>query len=258
MLKSFPNITLILRDVIVKGDIETATHLITARNIDCVFDIWRLIQRQYVLRDLDLEHGKLHLGEEGLNRWLGRKESTQEVAKSENPMMVKLHKINLKDMEIVYNSKQQYHAINAERIQASVRWGPAGIKAQIQGRATIQRIYLNKVSLGTGLPVSLKATLSYDLQQKIWALQPVKLSHEGALLTLRGSWGSAAKSSIALDIQGEKINPQVLLQCLPEKYHQKIKSYNCRGILGVNLSFKREPSKSCALQGEYILRDGAL
>src|SRR3569623_2039175 len=148
MLKSFPNITLILRDVIVKGDIETATHLITARNIDCVFDIWRLIQRQYVLRDLDLEHGKLHLGEEGLNRWLGRKESTQEVAKSENPMMVKLHKINLKDMEIVYNSKQQYHAINAERIQASVRWGPAGIKAQIQGRATIQRIYLNKVSLG--------------------------------------------------------------------------------------------------------------
>ena len=69
--QSFPNISLALHDVVVKNCIESSADLVTARRIYCAFDMWKLIQGEYLLSHLHVEHGKLHLevDMDGQLRW---------------------------------------------------------------------------------------------------------------------------------------------------------------------------------------------
>jgi AsmA-like C-terminal region len=257
VLKSFPNISLILHDVVVKDCTDTTADVIAARKIYCVFDIWKLTQGQYVLDHFDLEYGKICLGED-LGSRLGWKQNVQESAPREVSLVMKLQTINLKEMEIAYSDKQHRRVVNAKQIQASVRWDCFGLEADLQGKATIQHMQLAGVSFAQDLPVALKATLRYDQQQKTWIFQPIQLSHKSALLTIQGSWGLGATSPVALTIQGNKISPQFLLRCLPKRYCQKSKPYDLRGKLTFNLSVNQQPSKLLALKGDFVLHGGAV
>ncbi len=258
VFKSFPNITIILHDVVVKDRIETTTELVTARKIYFAFDVWQLVQGQYVLAHLSLAHGKLHLGEDlgSQLRW-GR--GAQKATQRKVPWIVQLQKITLKDMEIVYGSKQQRYRVSTEQMQASLRWEHARLEADLQGKATIQSIQLKELSFAQNLPISLKAALSYDPRQKTWTLRPTQLKHGSALLAVQGSWClEAAASTVALTIQGMQISPQILLRCFPKQSCQKIKSYDPHGELTFNLSVNKQERKSLTLQGDFVLRDGTL
>ena len=257
VLKSFPNISLILNDVVVKDRTDTTADVIAARKIYCVFDIWKLTQGQYVLDHFNLEYGKICLRED-IGSQLGWKQSVQEAASREAPLVIKLQKINLKEMEIVYSGKQHRCVVNTKQIQASVRWDHSGLEADLQGKATIQHMQLADVSFAQSLPIALKTTLRYDQQQKTWIFQPTQLRHESALLTIQGSWGLGIASSIALKIQGNKISPQFLLHYLPKQYCQKSKPCDLRGKLTFNLSVNKQPSKLLALQGDFVLQGGAV
>ena len=257
VLKSFPNIALILHDVVVKSRIETAADLVTARKIYFAFDVWKLVQGQYVLTHLFLAHGKLHLDED-LGFQLGGEMGAQKATQHKVPSLVQLQKITLKDMEIVYGSKQQYCRINSEQIQASLKWEYPRLIADLQGKATIRSIQLQDLSLAQNLPISLKASLSYDQQQKTWTLRPTQLKHGSALLAMQGSGRLGAASTVALTIQGKKISPQILLRCLPKQYYQKIKPYDPRGELTFDLSANKQQRKSLAVQGDFVFSDGAL
>lgn len=257
VLKSFPNISLILHDVVVKDRTDTTADVIAARKIYCVFDIWKLTQGQYVLDHFDLEYGKICLGED-LGSRLGWKQSVKESAPREVSLGIKLQTINLKEMEIVYSSKQHRCVVNAKQIKASVRWDYFGLEADLQGMATIQHIQLAGVSFEQNLPIALKTTLRYDQQQKTWTFQPTQLRHESALLTIQGSWGLGDASPIALTIQGNKISPQFLLRCLPKQYCQKSKPHDLRGKLTFHLNVNKQPSKLLALQGDFELNSGAV
>ena len=257
VFKSFPNIALILHDVVVKDRIDTATDVIAARKIYCVFDIWKLTQGQYVLDHFYLEHGKIYLGEDVSSR-LGWKTGVHKTTQREVPLVVKLQKINLKEMEIVYSSRQQDYIVHAAQMQASIRWDCGELEAELQGKATIQHMRIADVSFAQNLPISLKAALRYNQSQKTWTLQPTQLSHERALLTIQGSWSLEAGSSIALIIQGKRVSPQLLLRCLPQQYYQQIKPYDLHGELTLNLGIRTQPCNILALQGDFVLSDGVL
>lgn len=257
VLKSFPNIALILHDVVVKDRIETAADLVTARKIYFAFDVWKLVQGQYVLAHLFLAHGKLHLGED-LGFQLGWEMGAQKSTQRKVPWLVQLQKITLKDMEIVYGSKQQHYRINSEQIRATLKWEYPRLEADLQGKATIRSIQLQDVSLAQNLPIALKAALSYDQRQKTWILRPTQLKHGSALLAVQGSGRLGAASTVALTIQGKKISPQILLRCLPKQYYQKIKPYDPRGDLTFDLSINKQQRKSMAVQGDFVFSDGAL
>ena len=164
-LKTFPNIALTCYDVVVKDRIESARELITVRKIYCVFDIWQLVQGQYVLAHLYLEHGKFYLGAD-LGLSLGWETGVQKVAQREATLIVGLQKIHLKDIEILCGGKQQHCRISSEQMQASLKWEHSGLEADLQGKIMIRNIQLKDASFAQNLPLSLKAALSYDQQKK--------------------------------------------------------------------------------------------
>jgi AsmA-like C-terminal region len=254
-LKSFPNIVLILHDVVVKNSIATEADLLTARKIYCALDVWNFIQGQYVLSHLDLEHGKLCL-EQYPEHQLGREQDTPKTAQQKGSWMVQ--QIHLKDIEIVHSSKQHHCSISAVQMQASLRWRNDKLEADLQGETIIQRIQLKDVSFVQSLPISLKTSLNYDQRQKTWTVQSAQLKHGQSLLAVQGRGGLEAASAVALTIQGKKINPQTLLCCLPQQYYQKIQPYNLHGEITLHANVNKQPHKSFALQGDFALSDGAL
>ena len=255
--KSFPNVSLVLHDVVVKHRVASATELVKARKIYCVFDIRKLIRGQYVLSHLYLEHGKLHLAGD-LGDRLGCASGMHTTVQREVPTSIELQRIYLKHMEIVYGSERQRYVVSAEQIKARLKWEQSGLEADLQGQATIQRIQLKDLSFAQNLPLSLKAAMRYDQQKKTWNLQSTQLRHGNALLTVKGSWGLKAASFLTLTIQGKKISPQLLLRCLPQQYYQSMKLYDPHGELTLNLSINKELRKFLSLQGDFILSDGTL
>ena len=255
--QSFPNISLALHDVVVKNGIESSADLVTARRIYCTFDMWKLIQGEYLLSHLHVEHGKLHLevDMDGQLRW---ETGVPGVVQYALPLSVELQRIYLKNMEIVCGSGQQYYVVNAAQIQASMKWEDSGLEAELQGKATIQRIQLKDLSFAQNIPLSLRAAMSYNPQQKTWTLKPTQFSHGRSVLTVQGSWGLEAASSMAFTVQGKKISPQLLLRCLPQQYYQQIKSYDLCGELTLDLGIHRHQCKFLAVQGDFIFSDGAL
>ena len=256
-LKTFPKIGLMLQEVVVKDCTKSAADLLTARKIYCAFDVWKLIHGQYIVSHLSLEHGKLYLGEDPTHQ-LGWRGDEQAVVQQKAPLTVRLHNVELKDMEIVYSSKQQHYAISAEQMQASLRCVHTRLEADLQGKATIRSIQLKDLAFAQNLPLALGAALSYDQQDKTWTLRPTQLQHGSSQLTMQGNWALEGASPIALTIQGRAISPQLLLRCLPKQYQQRIKPYDLHGQLALDLSINKQQGKVVALQGDFVLRNGAL
>ena len=257
VLKSFPKVALILHDVVVKDRIVSAVDLITARKMGFTFDVWKLIQGQYVLDHLYLEYGKIHLGEDSRCQ-LVWETGVSATTQREMPLMVKLQEIDLRDMEVVYGSKQQRCMLTTDKMQASLRWEHDRLAVGFQGQATIQRIQCKDLSFSHNLPVSLKATLSYDRKHKTWTFQTTRFSHGDARLDIQGSGRLAAASSAAFTIQGKKINPKLLLCCLPKQCYTTTKSYDLHGALTFCISVNKQQQQPMALQGTFTLCDGTL
>jgi hypothetical protein len=255
--KSFPNITLTLHNVVVEDHMASAKDLVTARKVYCVFDIWKLIQGQYVLASFCLEDGKLNLVENPNCQleWAAR---VQERVQHKVPLAVALQRIDLKNMEIMYGSEQQRYVISAEQVQASLGWEHSRLEISLQGKATVQCIQLKDLLCVQDLPISLKASLAYNQRQKIWTFRPVQIRCDNSLMTVQGSWGLKDASAIALKIQGERISLQRLLRCLPKQYYRSIKSYNLHGELALDLRVHRQQGQFLALQSGFVLSDGTL
>ncbi|MCU0317758.1 MAG: AsmA-like C-terminal region-containing protein [Amoebophilaceae bacterium] len=248
-LKSFPNITLTLHNVVVEDHLASDEDVLTACKIYCSFDLWRLMQGQCVLTSCCLEDGKINLmGNSGCQlAWAAG-------VQHEIPLAVALQRIYLKNMEVMYGGERQHYVISAEQVQASVGWKHSKLEINLQGRATVQRIQLKDLSCARELPISLKASLLYDQRKQIWTLRPVQIRCENSLLTVQGNWGIEAAS--ALTIQGKKINLQRLLDCLPEQYYPPIRLYNLYGELTLDLKAHRQQGRLFALQGDFVFSNG--
>jgi hypothetical protein len=216
------------------------------------------MQGQYALVHLTLAHGKICLGEDVGWQQLEGEQGAPKAAQHKIPWMIQLQKITLKDMEVVYGSKQQRYSVSAAYMQASLRKKDTKLEADLQGKVTMQCVQPKDVSLAQSLPISLKASLSYDQRQKSWTVQDAQLRHGKALLAVQGSGCLPTTSSMALTIQGKKINSQSLLRCLPKQYYQKIQPYNLQGEITLHVNVNKQPNKSFALQGGFTLSDGAL
>jgi len=257
LFKSFPSIALACHDVVVKERTGAATDLIAARKIYCAFDVWKLMQGQYLLTHLHVEHGQLHIGED-LGVSLSQGADVQKVAQREIPLIVGLHDIHLKDMELWCSGARQHFRIYADQMKANLKWEHAVLEADLRGKAVIQHIQFKDLSFAQNLPLSLKASLTYDQRQRTWTLRSTQLRHGNALLTLQGNGGLAAASPIFLTIQGKRVSPQFLLRCLPKQYDQKIKQYDPRGQVTFGCRIDKQPSQFCSLQGDFALHDGAI
>lgn len=250
LLKSFPNITLTLYDVVVEDHLASTEHLVTAHKVCCSFDVWRLMQGQCVLASCRLEDGKINLVG-NLSRQIAWGAGVQHRV----PLAVALQRIHLKNMEVMYGMEQQRYVISVAQVQASLGWEYAKLEVSLRGEATVQHIQLKDFLCAQELPISMKASLSYDQRQQIWTFRPMQIRCENSLLTVQGNWGLGAAS--ALIIQGKKINLQRLLRCLPRQYHQPIRSCNLYGELTLDLKAHKQQGQHFVLQSDFVLSDGA-
>ncbi|MHA7877799.1 MAG: AsmA family protein [Bacteroidota bacterium] len=257
VFKYFPNIALTCHGVTIKDRLDDEEALVALRKLHGVFDIWKFMRGQYVLAYLYLEQGSLHIKKD--LKWpLDREAGVKKEAQPGISLAVKVQKISLKDVEIAYGSQSPHCKIGVKQMQASLKWECAKLEADLQGKAIVRRIQIQDVAYASNLPISLKAVLSYDQQKRSWALRATQLGHGSALLDVQGNGGLAAAAPIVLSIQGKEIRPQCLLRCLPQQYYQKSKPYDLRGGLDFSLNVRRQLGKPLSLQGNFLLRHGAI
>ncbi|XWN35714.1 MAG: AsmA-like C-terminal region-containing protein [Roseivirga sp.] len=256
-LRSFPNVTLILHEVAVQDGPRGATDLLTAREMYCTLDVLQLLQGNYVLSHLSLAHGRLCLGT-GLADQLTWKQGQPATPQRQEALTLRLQKVTLRDMEIVYSGQEQHCAIRAVQMQASLRWTHAQLEADLRGQGRLQRLQWQDWAWVQDLPVSLRASLRYDQQKATWTLCAAQVQQGSSRLTAAGSGGTTPAAPMALTLQGQKVNPKLLLSCLPKRYQQALAPYDLRGSFAWKMAIRRAQGKSLSLEGEFALHEGTL
>ena len=128
-------------------------------------------------------------------------------------------------MEIVCGSGQQYYVVNAAQIQASMKWEDSGLEAELQGKATIQRIQLKDLSFAQNIPLS-RGCYEYELQQNLdpeaYSVQPWKVS-----TYCTRKLGPRSCVFMAFTVQGKKISPQPYCAVCPSSTTNKLSHMIC-------------------------------
>jgi hypothetical protein len=252
--KSFPNISLALHDVVVKDRRIGSADLLTARNVYLAFDLWQLLRGHYELAHLSLEHGKLCLAEDPAAQLGWETAAPKTATQRAVSLTVNLQKISLKEMEVVYGHKEHHYTLH--KMQASLHWEGTNLESALQGTVTIRGLRIHDLCFAQDLPITLNAALGYDHRHQTWRLHPTQLSHGRSLLRVQGN-GSLAAPAIAITLQGEKLAPQFLINCLPQQYAKKAAAYNPQGELAVKLSIQQRQGDPYALKGSFVLDNGA-
>ncbi len=256
-LKSFPNITFVLQEVVVKNRTKATTDLVAVRKVYCAFDLWKLFQGQYVLDQISLEQGKINLAVVAAYQ-LGQEGDSAPSSLVSSSLTIKLQKLTLKDIEIVYGGKDKHYTINVAQSQATLQWGYPKLEVELIGVTTRQSIQHKDLAWAQNLPIALRATLTYNQQYETITLQPIQFKQAGAQLVVQGSWGTEETAPIHMTIQGKKISSTSLLQCFPLQHSRQLQHYIPQGNLGFALNLTKEPGKNqtIALQGSFVLKEG--
>jgi len=257
-LKSFPSVTLMLHEVVVEDGTPSATDLLTARRVDCTFNVLQLLRGQYVLDQLSITHGQLCLGSKGSVYPAAWQPETLLRPMRQSALTVRLQKVVLKDMALVYNGPQERYVVQAVQMQASWRGLPWHPEVELRGQGIVQSIHRQGLAWDPHLTMSLRAGLRYETKSKTWRLHAAQLQHGEASLTAAGSWSATAAAPVALTLQGKNISPQLLWSYLSQHYQQKLASYDLQGAWAGTINVHSQQGQPVVLEGSFALQEGAL
>ena len=250
-LSSFPNLTFTLQEVAIKDPTQAQAWL-AARRVHCAFDLWKILQGQYVLEQLTLEQGQLDLT---MLRGYLVGEGTGTTTSQKSALTVDLQKLVFKDMDIAYGTQAGRLILHADYLQARPQPTHPQLKIDLNGQVTLHSLQHQTLHWQPQLPLKLCATLLYDQNRQAILLQPVKVRQGHAQIVAQGSWSLSGIPRGQLRIRGKHIALQDLAPYLPTPppFSQ------LQGQLSFDMQLQKPAGaeQPAALQGSFSLQNSA-
>ena len=234
LLSSFPHVSVALDSVQIPGH-EPEHPLAEVAHVDFSFDLWSLVQGQYVIDQVALRHGNvyLHVNEEKQRNFdIFRSTNTTGTTRSNaSPLAFRLQKITLDQVQVDYvDDPLQHHTdLLAQRAEArlDVRGQQYGIR--LQGDLLSGGIQVEQSRYLDQKPMQVDARLTYDHHQQHWQIMPSTLQLAQGAFTVSGQLDHAEGTTLNLAVGGQDTDVQTLLSLLPPAMTQPLLAYRSQG-----------------------------
>ena len=236
-LSSFPRMSVALHKVEIPGH-QTDRPLANVDNIDFSFDLWSLLQGEYVIDRVALRHGEvyLHVDQEGQRNFdIFRPADTTHISSGGNrpPLAFRLQRITLDEIQVDYvDDPLQHHTdLLAQQAEATLEVEGPLYNVQLQGDLLCQGVQVEQSRYFAQKPLQVDAQLTYDHQNLHWQIAPSTVQLAQGAFTVSGELDHADGTALNLAVDGQETDVQTLLSLLPPEMARPLQAYRSQGTV---------------------------
>ena len=235
-LSSFPHVSVALDSVQIPGH-EAGQLLADVAHIDFSFDLWSLVQGQYVIDRVALRKGHvyLHVNEESHRNFdifrPAAPDTTGIVAEDRPPLAFRLQKITLEQVQVDYvDDPLQHHTdLLAQRAEATLDVHGQHYGIRLRGDLFSQGIQVEQARYFDQKQLRVDARLSYDHHQQHWQIMPSMVRLAQGAFTVSGHLDHSTGTILNLAVGGQDTDVQTLLSLLPPATARPLLAYRSQG-----------------------------
>ena len=263
IFSSFPQMSIVLRDVYIEDSHEGQYPLLTASEIRCQLSPIQVWKGNYTIEGLTIINSEtnLKIDKNGKNNYTILKPKE---AKSENISSLKfeLRNVQLEKTKVQYVDvpAEEHLTFSSAELLASIQSSNDIYDIEADGELTTERIQVNGNDFLAGKSFIVKSELSYDDLQRNLTIKPSTLSIRNSSFNIAGIYSWKEKNNIDITTQGNDTDIQTLLSLLNESVAKKFQKYRSKGDVYFTARLKGEISRkvSPSIDIEFGFKDATL
>ena len=228
--EKFPNISIVLSDVIVDGSLPGAADtLAVAENIYLAFNIWDILQGSWNVEQIHFENGRLFLvqTELGDNNFTIVRKDTSRQKKSTG---FNLDKILLQQVSITYLDllRQQTFNVNAPNIAASVSAKDQVYDIELDGSLISESLKIKDLLYIVDKELNIDGVLQYQQANKRWDIKGTEFELNSSTFLVDGFY-QGDTNQLDITFKGHDTDIQTILSLLPNEVSRDFNAYRSKG-----------------------------
>ena len=237
ILKTFPKAAIWFKHVTIMGSLSDFPNdtLLKAESIYLLFNAKDIWNKNYNIDQVEVKNAALkiltnELGETNDEIWKASESISLDKEKKESTKF-RLNKISLSDIDFTYKNYQSKVKLrsNFKEITFSGNFSDAAYELDLKAKGFIYAVRSNKKTYieNKTITIDLAAAVnknSYNISKAEVALNKLFFSVQGSLTN------AYSMMPCKIACKGKNIDIQAVLSLLPEKFHDKIKDYESKGV----------------------------
>ena len=246
MFPSFPQLSIVLKDVYIEDSHAGQYPLLTASEISFQLSPIQVWQGNFTIEGLKIKNSEtsLKINQQGENNYTILKATGK---KSGNTSTVKFHleKVNLENTLVHYIdvNAEQHLTFKSAELLASIHSANDIYDIEAEGELTTERISVNQNEFLTGKSFQVKSDLIYDDAQKALVIKPSTLEVRNSSFSVEGNYKWKEKNIIDITTEGRDTDIQTLLSLLTEGVAKKFERYKSKGDVYITAKLKGQISR---------------
>ena len=263
MLPSFPQLSIVLKDVYIEDSHEGKYPLLTAAEISFQLSPLAVWKGDYTINGLKIKNSEtnLKINDQGKNNYTIVKHTGK---KSDNNSAVRfqLKHVSLEGTTVHYIdvNTSQHLTFKSEELLASISSANDIYDIEAEGELTTEKISVNQHEFLTKKSFQVKSNLQYDDLQKILVINPSTLELRKSFFNVVGSYKWKEKNIIDITTEGKDTDIQTLLSLLTDPVAKKFERYKSKGDVYFKANLKGQISRkiSPAISIQFGFKDATL
>ncbi len=246
MFSSFPQLSIVLKDVYIEDSHEGQYPLLTASEVSFQLNPIGVWKGDYTIEGLKIRNSEtnLKINQQGKNNYTILKETDK---KSENVSTVKfqLKDVNLEQTIVHYIdvSAVQHLTFKSDELLASIHSENDVYDIEAAGELTTEKISVNQNEFLTGKSFQIESNLTYDDLQKALIIKSSTLGVRNSSFTVSGNYKWKERNTIDITADGKDTDIQTLLSLLTEPVAKKFQRYKSKGDVYLTANLKGQISR---------------
>ncbi len=246
MFPSFPQLSIVLKDVYIEDSHDGQYPLLTASEISFQLSPIQVWQGNFTVEGLKIKNSEtsLKINQQGKNNYTILKETGKT---SGNTSTVKFHleKVTLENTLVHYVdvNAEQLLTFKSGELLASIQSANNIYDIEAEGELTTERISVNENEFLTGKSFQVKSDLIYDDVQKTLVIKPSTLDVRNSSFSVEGTYKWKEKNLIDITTEGKDTDIQTLLSLLTEGVAKKFEKYKSKGDVYITAKLKGQISR---------------
>jgi hypothetical protein len=247
-LENFPQLSLVLHQVLVDDTIPNPTPLLAAQKVSCTFNLLHLIANDYQLEQLIVADAKLVIADRPV-REQAFQNTSQLIALAAQASFIlplQLHKLMLQNVAVEYThliaNKPCRLQFLAEKAHAKVAYAQGLLSLQVDGQLRLHQLTYASVACQSKQPIAVQASLQYDIEKHTLSFQRSTFKYHPTCLTLEGSWRYREQKPACIDmiIKMSQLPLAHLLPLVPLSYRSLLQSLHIEGLTNCELQLQQK------------------
>ena len=228
---TFPYAAVSFYDVVLHGSKPYASDVVfTAQRIDFKFSIFNLISKDFNIKKIEANQGKIFLRVDADNQ------INYSVIKSDSLSTKKQMNLSLKALifnqyDVIYADayNQIYYSAFTNEAQLKADFGASQYKLKINSKWQVKSLKSNGIVWLQTRPLDIDTEIEIDRTQQKISFNQTQVSISKLKFELQGTMGWGKTLPINLKVSAKDANIKSLLSLLPPEFDQQLEQYSSNG-----------------------------